>query len=79
MSTTAADGIADVVIPDTELVRGITAFIRDTEDTAKACARRVRPSVRYNSEPRPSPRRLRAHGPQWREGLTLTRRRLVWN
>jgi hypothetical protein len=32
MSTTATDSIADVVIPDTELVREITAFIRDTED-----------------------------------------------
>src|SRR5258705_12493589 len=32
MSTTAADSIAGVVIPDTELVREITAFIRDTED-----------------------------------------------
>src|SRR6201995_1868404 len=32
MSTTAADCIAGVVIPDTELVREITAFIRDTED-----------------------------------------------
>jgi hypothetical protein len=27
MSTTAADSIAGVVIPDTELVREITAFI----------------------------------------------------
>jgi hypothetical protein len=32
MSTTAADSIAGVVIPDTALVREITAFIRDTED-----------------------------------------------
>ncbi|MDT5112274.1 MAG: hypothetical protein QOE20_4164, partial [Mycobacterium sp.] len=32
MSTTAADSIAGVVIPDTELVHRITAFIRDTED-----------------------------------------------
>jgi hypothetical protein len=32
MSTTAADSIAAVVIPDTELVREITAFIRDTEN-----------------------------------------------
>lgn len=32
MSTTAADSIAGVVIPDTELVREITAFIRDTEN-----------------------------------------------
>src|SRR5260370_37941315 len=32
MSTTAADSVAGVVIPDTELVREITAFIRDTED-----------------------------------------------
>src|SRR6476469_4158637 len=32
MSTTAADSIAGVVIPDTELVGKITAFIRDTED-----------------------------------------------
>jgi len=32
MSTTAADSIAGVVIPDTELVREITAFIRDAED-----------------------------------------------
>ncbi|MFZ0228563.1 MAG: HD domain-containing protein, partial [Mycobacterium sp.] len=32
MTTTAADSIADVVIPDTELVREITAFIRDAED-----------------------------------------------
>ena len=32
MSTTAADSIAGVVIPDTELVREITAFIRDTEE-----------------------------------------------
>jgi hypothetical protein len=32
MSTTATDSIAGVVIPDTELVREITAFIRDTED-----------------------------------------------
>ena len=30
MTTTAADTIAGVVIPDTELVREITAFIRDT-------------------------------------------------
>jgi HD superfamily phosphodiesterase len=32
MSTTAADSIAGVVIPDTELVREIAAFMRDTED-----------------------------------------------
>src|SRR6185295_11518600 len=32
MSTTAADSIAGVVIPDTELVREITAFIRDAEN-----------------------------------------------
>ena len=32
MSTTAADSIAGVVIPDTELVREITAFIKGTED-----------------------------------------------
>src|ERR1700736_6269929 len=32
MSTTAADSIAGVVIPDTKLVREITAFIRDAED-----------------------------------------------
>src|SRR6202165_3639956 len=32
MSTTAADCIAGVVIPDTELVREITAFIREAED-----------------------------------------------
>jgi hypothetical protein len=32
MSTTASDRIAGVVIPDTELVHEITAFIRDTED-----------------------------------------------
>ncbi len=32
MSTTAANSIADVVIPDTQLVRAITAFIRETED-----------------------------------------------
>jgi hypothetical protein len=32
MSTTAADSIAGVVIPDTGLVTEITAFIRDTED-----------------------------------------------
>src|ERR1700719_2723672 len=32
MSTTAADSIAGVVIPDTELVREITAYIRDAED-----------------------------------------------
>jgi hypothetical protein len=32
MSTTAANSIAGVVIPDTELVREISAFIRDTED-----------------------------------------------
>ena len=30
MSTTAADRIAGVVLPDTELVREITAFIRNT-------------------------------------------------
>ena len=32
MSTTAADSIAGVVIPHTELVREITAFISDAED-----------------------------------------------
>jgi hypothetical protein len=32
MSTTAADSIAGIVIPDTPLVREITAFIRDAED-----------------------------------------------
>src|SRR6201989_2274810 len=32
MSTTAAESIAGVVIPDTELVREITAFLRDAED-----------------------------------------------
>src|SRR6201995_844422 len=32
MSTTAADSIAGVVIPDTELVREITDVIRDAED-----------------------------------------------
>src|ERR1700722_6292681 len=32
MSTTAADSIAGIVIPDTELVREITAFIRSAED-----------------------------------------------
>lgn len=32
MSTTAADSIAGVVIPDTELVHAVTAFIRDAED-----------------------------------------------
>lgn len=32
MSTTAADSIAGVVIPDTELVRAVTAFIREAED-----------------------------------------------
>jgi HD superfamily phosphodiesterase len=32
MSITAADSIAGVVVPDTELVHEITAFIRDTED-----------------------------------------------
>jgi hypothetical protein len=32
MSTTAADSIAGVVIPDSKLVREITAFIRDAED-----------------------------------------------
>src|ERR1700733_3465322 len=32
MSITSANSIAGVVIPDTELVREITAFIRDTED-----------------------------------------------
>ena len=32
MSTTAADSIAGVAIPDTELVGEITAFIRDAED-----------------------------------------------
>jgi HD-GYP domain-containing protein (c-di-GMP phosphodiesterase class II) len=31
-STTATDSIAGVVIPDTELVREITAHIRDAED-----------------------------------------------
>lgn len=32
MSTTSAETIADIVIPDTELVRDVTAFIRDAED-----------------------------------------------
>jgi len=32
MSTTTADSIAGVVVPDTELVGEIMAFIRDTED-----------------------------------------------
>src|ERR1700738_3728168 len=32
MSTTAADSIAGVVIPETELVREITAFVRDAEN-----------------------------------------------
>jgi hypothetical protein len=32
MSTIAADSIAGVVIPDSKLVREITAFIRDAED-----------------------------------------------
>ena len=32
MSTTAADSIAGIVIPDTALVREITAFIREAED-----------------------------------------------
>jgi HD superfamily phosphodiesterase len=32
MSATAAETIADVVIPDTPLVREITTFIRETED-----------------------------------------------
>jgi len=32
MSSTAAEGIAGVVIPDTPLVRAITAHIRDVED-----------------------------------------------
>lgn len=32
MSTTAADTIAGIVIPDTPLVRDITAIIRETED-----------------------------------------------
>jgi hypothetical protein len=32
VSTTAADSIAGIVIPDTALVREITAFIREAED-----------------------------------------------
>src|SRR6201991_1665958 len=32
MSTTAADSIAGVVIPDTKLVREVTAHIREAED-----------------------------------------------
>src|SRR6202048_3055904 len=32
MSTTAADILADIVIPDTALVRDVTAVIRDVED-----------------------------------------------
>jgi hypothetical protein len=32
MSTTAAESIAGIDIPDTELVRGITTFIREIED-----------------------------------------------
>ncbi|WP_396937422.1 HD domain-containing protein [Mycolicibacterium sp.] len=32
MSTTSAETIADIVVPDTELVRDVTAFIRDAED-----------------------------------------------
>src|ERR1700736_1782034 len=47
MSTTAADCIAGVVIPDTELVREITAFIRDTEDqisSVRYCVRSTTPT-----------------------------------
>ncbi|GAB5897580.1 HD domain-containing protein [Mycolicibacterium mageritense] len=32
MSTTSAETIADIVVPDTELVRDVTAFILDAED-----------------------------------------------
>ena len=32
MSTTSAETIADIVIPDTPLVRDATAFIRDVEN-----------------------------------------------
>ncbi len=32
MSTASAETIADIVVPDTELVRDVTAFIRDAED-----------------------------------------------
>ncbi len=32
MSTTSAETIADIVIPDTPLVRDVTAFIRDAEN-----------------------------------------------
>jgi HD superfamily phosphodiesterase len=32
MSTTSVETIADIVIPDTALVRDVTAFIRDAED-----------------------------------------------
>lgn len=32
MSTSADEIVADIVIPDTELVRDVTGFIRDTED-----------------------------------------------
>jgi hypothetical protein len=32
MSTSAGEIVADIVIPDTELVRDVTGFIRDTED-----------------------------------------------
>ena len=32
MSTKSAETIADIVVPDTELVRDVTAFIRDVED-----------------------------------------------
>ena len=32
MSTTSAETIADIVIPDTPLVRDATAFIRDAEN-----------------------------------------------
>lgn len=32
MSTTADEIVADIVIPDTELVRDVTDYIRDTED-----------------------------------------------
>ncbi len=32
MSATSGETIADIVVPDTALVRDITAFIRETED-----------------------------------------------
>src|SRR6185312_11535812 len=58
MSTTAADSIAGVVIPDTELVREITAFIRDAEDDLlfdrgvdEADARKVWLSIALHTTP----------------------------